>query len=881
MEQTQHREDSERLICCVLLQLDFCLLPSSSAPPVHTSVPLPLYHRNRETFSSNFLFFFLPWWGDNMRRAFAFLIVGVLLLGSLTVSAIHEDEQGSRDWIMHLVGNVQDAAFQVAANPQLIFVASEDGVVGAIDTGAAGALNLTWRLTSSFKPLCVAAAYQAVLSVNAEGVVTVVDPATGSIEVTYSLQTTESPLRVAACAVEGNNAVVATHDGAVLKRFVFSLASEEEAIPVATSTELAGDVSRMYIGGNRLLLSRTADSTEVRNVETLQVEFTAAGIATSVAADGHFTTRDATALHSFPRTGDATDFPCADCGIAVIVDPMSGTSKGVVRIDSNEGTVRVTYASSQLLIPNIGSSSTAYPIAASETEDGDVVVLIKTGAHNLLLASAKEGLLWRRYEGLANAAATAIVEPVGELDHFHFNKEVLLASRFGTLYSIPLLSMGSEVHLITDFSKELVGVLKAASIAQVQVRGLTVRDHGKTAVIFAVYGTTNAYIVVDLVERVIKEVSTAENPILSTPLMEIGADLSVKGSLPRSPMFTYVSHSSTGLIEGYSVDQNAGARPTWVLHMPSSIVAHASGSEPLRRADIVNNMHVFPNISGKELLEEVRHTYPMRNVIAVAHYEPAVDELPTLVVTAIDVVTGSVLATTRHANVEGDVKMVIVEHSIIYYFLDAKKMRYCFGVWELFEDENSPVVSKSAVATIPQIITSFFVSTKREFSSRATRPPIVAVSTLGAFGGPLADLGVTTSYNAIARKSLVLVFKTGRVVVVEVMRLLAGGQMPMPNVRDRKISHVILPSLLFASHKYRLALPQKVTTEPTGLESSCHVVVTGLDLFYVRSSSGKPFDVLNSDFNKPLLITLVCGFAALSIVVRYFVSRKAINILWQ
>lgn len=815
-------------------------------------------------------------------RALAVLLVGAVLLGSLHTSAIHEDEQGSRDWIMHLVGNVQDAAVQVAVNPQLLYVASEDGAVAAIDVGPAGALNLTWRLTSTAKPLCVAAAYQAVLTVNAAGVATVLDPATGGIEVTYALRTVDAPLRAAACAIAGSSAVVITHDGAVLKRFAFSLASEDETIAVAASAELQADISKMYLAGQTLLLNSAAsDSAEVRNAETLQAERTVAGIATSIAADGHFTTRDGAALHSFPREGDAVDFACADCGIAVVVDTETGESRGVVRVETGADTMRIAYPGSELSIPNIGSSSTAYPIAAYEGEDGDVVVLIKTGAHNLLLVSAKYGLVWRRFEGLANAAASAIVEPMAELDHFHFNKDVLLASRFGTLYSIPVLSMGAEVRPIVDFSKELVQAVQASSIAQVQVRGLAVRDHGNTAVIFAVHGTTNAYVVVDLVDRQIKEVVTSNNAILSTPLLEVEADLSVKGSLPRSTVYTYVSHGTQGLIEGYSVDAKAGARATWVVQMPSSIIAHASGSEPPRRTDIVNNMHVYPNISGKEAVEEVRHTYPMRNVIAVAHYEPVEDELPTLVITAIDVVTGSVLATTRHANVEGEVKMVIVEHSIIYYFLDAKKMRYCFGVWELFEDENSPVVTKSAGATIPQIIASFFVNTKREFSSRVTRPPIVAVSTLGAFGGPLADMSVTTSYNAIARKSLVLAFKTGRVVVVEVMRLLAGGQMPMPNVKDRQISHVIMPSLLFASHKYRLALPQKITTEPTGLESSCHVVVSGLDLFYVRSSSGKPFDLLNSDFNKPLLVTLVCGFAALSIVVRYFVSRKAVNSAWQ
>ncbi|CAJ1992779.1 Alpha/beta hydrolase family [Leishmania donovani] len=815
-----------------------------------------------------------------MLRAIPLVCVAAVLLTCLPVAAIHEDEQGLRDWIMHLVGNVQDSAAQVATNPQLLYVASEDGAVAAIAVGAYGGLNLTWRQISSATPLCVAAGPQAVLTVNNAGVATLMSPTTGSIEVTYALQTVTTTLQAAACSVVSGKAVVVTYDGATLKRFEFSTASEEQSIPVAAYASASVEVSKMYVAGSVLLVNHGSDSADVLRLDNLAKERSVAGMATSIAADGHFTTRDAATVRSFPTNGAASEVACSDCGIAVVRNAHTGEPTGVVRVETQVDMLRITYPNSVVTIPNICSSITAYPLLAFEKDDGDVIVLIKTGAHNLLLVSAAEGLVWRRFEALANVAAAAIVEPMEALDHFHFNKNILLVSRFGTLYSIPIAGMGAQVDYIKDFSQELAAAMKAPSMAKVQVRELAVRDDGRTAVVHAESGATSGHILIDLAERMVTSVTTCENAVLSTPELEVAADLSVRGSLSHGVFYTYASHAESGTIEGYSVSAAAGARPTWVVQMPSAIVAHAAGSEP-RRTDVVNNLRVYPNISGREMVEEVRRTYPMRNVIAVAHYEPSEEELPSLVITAIDVVTGSILATTRHANVEGDVKMVIVEHAIVYYYLDAKKMRYCFGVWELFEDENSPVVFKTAGATIPQIIASFFVNTKREFSSRATRPPIVVVSTLGSFGGPLADMGVTTSYNAIARKSLVLAYATGRVVVVELRHLLAGNQMPLPGAKDRQMSHLLLPSFLFASHKYRVAFPRKITTEPTLLESSCHVVVSGLDLFYVRSSSGKPFDLLNSDFNKPLLITLVCGFAVLSVMARYFVNRKALNSAWQ
>ncbi|KAG5468464.1 hypothetical protein LSCM1_02444 [Leishmania martiniquensis] len=815
-----------------------------------------------------------------MRRAFALVCVAAVMLVGLPVTAIHEDEQGLRDWIMRLVGNVQDAAVQVMEPPQLLYVASEDGAVAAIDIGAYGGLNLTWRHTSSATPLCVAAGPQAVLTVNSVGVATVLDPKTGSIEVTYPLDTATSTLQAAACSVSGDRALVVAYDGVHLMRFEFSMASEEQSIPAAAQARASGAISKMYLGSTMLIVNHGADSVDVLRLDTLAKERSVAGIATSISADGHFTTRDSATLRSFPTVGAASEFSCADCGIAVVRKSQSGDFSGVVRVEAQGDTLRIAFPNSDVNIPNMGSGITAYPLLAFEKEEKNVVVLIKTGAHNLLLVSASEGLVWCRFEALAKVAAAAIVDPIGALDHFHFNKNVLLASRYGTLYSIPIASMGAQVDFVKDFSQQLVAALKAPSMAKVQVRGLYVRDDGRTAVVSAAFGATTGHVVIDLAERTITSLSTCENAILSTPVLEVAANLSVKASLPRGAVYTYISHAASGMMEGYIVSTEAGARPTWVLQMPSPIVAHATGSEP-RRTDLVNNLRVYPNISGQESVEEVRRTYPMRNVIAVAHYEPSEEELPSLVITAVDAVTGSILATARHPNVEGDVKMVIVEHTIVYYYLDAKRMRYCFGIWELFEEESAPVVSKAAGATIPQIIASFFSNTKREFSSRATRPPIVAVSTLGAFGGPLVDMGVTTSYNAIARKSLVLAYATGRVAVVELRQLLAGNQMPMPNAKGRHLSHVLIPSFLYASHKYRIAFPRTITTEPTLLESSCHVLVSGLDLFYVRSSSGKPFDLLNSDFNKPLLIALVCGFAALSVVARYFVNRKVLNSAWQ
>lgn len=811
---------------------------------------------------------------------FSVVLVALVLFGC-TATAIHEDEQGLHDWIHRFVGNVNGAAVHASTLPEHLYVSSVDGAVAAIDIGPHGGADLTWRVMSSHTPLCITATSLAVVTVNDIGVVSLQDPKTGSVEILYQLEGVSSLLVAAACTASEDAVNVVVHDGISLRSYRLSLTSEEEVVPLIKTARVEPGVSQLSLGGGRLLVGRSTATTEVYTFDTLEKVSAVRGAVTSVANAGEYTT-SAPSFVLFSAAVDEAPVEkrCDHCSEVIVKNPQTNELTGVVTVRGTKDAVVLSFNDAEVKIPSPESASAPSVLLAFNDGKGDVLVLVKTGSTNLLLVSLENGLVWQRHEALANSPATKLMDPLTALDHFHFNKIVVMASRYGPLYTIPLSQMGAKMEMVADISVQLAAELGIPSMKDVVIERLDPVS-SSSVVVQAKYKTTTAFVQVSLATKEIESVSSLQDAILATPHLQITKDMSVAGLTHQGMTYTYVSHAAAGVMQGYVVSSaSPAAKSTWTLRFPSSLVAHASGDDA-RRTAVVNNIHIYPNNTGKERVEEVRHMYPTRNVVAVAHYEPSEEELPSLVVTAIDVITGSILATTRHPNVEGAVKMVIVEHAIIYHFLDAKKMRYCFGVWELFEDENGAVTTKSAGATLPQIIASFFVNTDRTFSSRASRPPTVVATTLGAFGGPLADMGVTTSSNAIARKSIVLAFQTGRVAVVEALRFFSGGQMPMPDNKEKQLTHVLIPSILYATHKYRIASPQRITTEPTELESSCHVVVSGLDLFYVRSSSGKPFDLLNSDFNKSLLITLVCGFAAVSIVVRYFVTRKNLVAAWK
>ncbi|CAD2214777.1 hypothetical protein AGDE_03616 [Angomonas deanei] len=504
--------------------------------------------------------------------------------------------------------------------------------------------------------------------------------------------------------------------------------------------------------------------------------------------------------------------------------------------------------------------------------------LVKGGNLHLYLLST-EKLIWERKEGLSNPSAVVIVDPLKDADHFHFNMHVLAVSRSGVLYSIPLQDMGASVKVISDFSAEIPKVTGGVPVLLHHFEHIALKD--EVAYITSTYDNNGKKLFcttkVNLKTNELTGFETFPDALAVSPTHSISNQLEVFGE-KLEEMYFYVVDEKSGDVKGFKVVGDK-AEPAWTVKLRHPIVSHAKGTH--ERSHFVNSLHVFPNRTGEEPVEEVRHRYPTHNVIALTHYEVLEGELPALVVTAIDAITGSVLGTVRHKSVEGDVRIVVVENNIVYYFMDAEKMRYLIGVWELFEEETGGIVRKSTGASPPQVIASFFSNNDRTYSSKTLKPPVIVPSTLGVQGGPLAAMGVTTSVNGIARKNIVLVFESGRVALVELRFLLSGGQMPFPTDKDRQITHVIIPSILLASHRYRLASPTGVVSEPTHLESSCHLVVSGLDLFYVRASSGKPFDLLNPDFNKSLLISLVCGFAFLSFVARYFVTRAKVNSKWK
>lgn len=72
-----------------------------------------------------------------------------------------------------------------------------------------------------------------------------------------------------------------------------------------------------------------------------------------------------------------------------------------------------------------------------------------------------------------------------------------------------------------------------------------------------------------------------------------------------------------------------------------------------------------------------------------------------------------------------------------------------------------------------------------------------------------------------------------------------------------------------------------IFTAPSGLESTCLVIVYGLDIFVTRVSPSKTFDLLKEDFDYFVISIVLIGLLTASYITKYLSSRKALKQAWK
>lgn len=844
------------------------------------------------------------------------LVLIAVIAAVVIQGLLHEDEVGNRDWRLAGVGRVEHAAFVNTPTTKQIMVCSKEGVVAALSTLDKGTIR--WRQILGEAQVCLAANALTTVVLSKRGVGHVFDTVSGSMVTSFSvdLAGAGSP-SVSDCFLDRKTNLlhVVGFAGSVVQHYAFktddSETTESGPVPVTRSiTTTSAVTSAKLAGAVNIWIERNGTGVDVWSID--QGKLTATDTlgwleATSAAGDAFLSFyKDGTSPKDIDA-GHMLRIMSAENGIVKAIDGKKGTSCKECRTAlavmdaappaSATGDVVITIREDpQSFFLHVASKrfTVAYPgyypprvIAARQTAK-KADVLLRAGNNHLLYVTVSMDetvgvISWERFEGITSPAQVRIARldeksllTQSNDDLFGFSVDTVLLSTYGTLYRVPVAAKGKEVIVVADVSAALRGALNTAYACHAQYKDMTIDDNDIATIVAEHDGLT----VVMKVELLTGLFTFTSSPVpaatfqtaqlvldSSNKKVSMGSD----DANTNADQYFYRLDRANGKLLGLRMARGTHvATPTWEVSVGGGIIASAA---PKDRLSVLTTEHlrVFPNASK---INEVRRKYPTQNIVSVATQNTE-DDLLTIFV--VDTITGAILATTQHRDARGPVHMAIVEHVIVYHFMNVDRMRYALGVLELFERDDV-VVSDATAASPAQAIASFFVS-RKTFSSLTARPPVVASMVLAFPGGALSALGSTTSYLGINRKQLVFAMADGHVHTVELRAVCFGGQ-ANPQKPEEVYQHVILPSQNIVSHVSEVAQARMVTSTPTELESSSHVVVAGLDLFYTRVSAGKAYDMLNDDFNHKGLI-LVCGaMGVLSIVARFMAGRKALKNAW-
>jgi hypothetical protein len=237
---------------------------------------------------------------------------------------------------------------------------------------------------------------------------------------------------------------------------------------------------------------------------------------------------------------------------------------------------------------------------------------------------------------------------------------------------------------------------------------------------------------------------------------------------------------------------------------------------------------------------------------------------PSVVLYLVDGVTGAVLSQMVHPNAAGPVTLLLVEHFVLYHYLNTKTSRYQLGVWQLFEDATD-----AAAHTVAQGLLNLLTGHQPPVRSAFSMPPPAVTRNAYAYPSGLKALGTTVTTKGITPKLVLAGTPTGQVV-----------GLPLSSLEAAPTHYVPIPPTAILTYNRTVHRLRSIRTAPTTLESSSHLLAVGLDLFYTRVAPSKPYDLLGSDFAYlPLMATISVLFIA-TVAARWFSRRKVLALAW-
>ncbi|XP_076263953.1 ER membrane protein complex subunit 1 [Rhynchophorus ferrugineus] len=326
-----------------------------------------------------------------------------------------------------------------------------------------------------------------------------------------------------------------------------------------------------------------------------------------------------------------------------------------------------------------------------------------------------------------------------------------------------------------------------------------------------------------------------------------------------STMFLYVADTENSRLSGYtlkySTEDSLQVTPSWNVDLaPSKLIAVSA--KPA-------NEHVHSQ--GKVLYDRsVFYKYVNPNLLAVATMTSDPIYNSVLSVYLIDGVTGLIIYGTSHKKARGPIHLVHSENWLVYTFFNERFRRNEVVALELYEghwQNNNIAFSSFALSQLPQV------------QSQAYILPSIPQT-----------MAVTLTERGITNKFLIIALTTGAIIEIPWM-FLQPRFTNMPCGPEEScipyMPEIPLHSEATINYNQTLSRIHGIEVAPARLESTSHVLIHGLDIFYTRVAPSKTFDVLKEDFDHVLIVLVLTGLIVATLATKKLAARKALKQAWK
>ncbi|XP_030246797.1 ER membrane protein complex subunit 1 isoform X2 [Drosophila navojoa] len=329
-------------------------------------------------------------------------------------------------------------------------------------------------------------------------------------------------------------------------------------------------------------------------------------------------------------------------------------------------------------------------------------------------------------------------------------------------------------------------------------------------------------------------------------------------------MYLYTADLKTAELEGYYVKYAGGelsALPIWNVrlggHNSEQQIISVASKNP------IEHVHSQGRVLGDR---SVLYKYINPNLVAFVTQAPDATHKSVLNLYLIDVVSGSVIFSMTHRKVRAPLHIVHSENWLAYSYFNDKVRRTEITTIELYEGSaqaNNSVWSSLQAPSMPLVERQSYII-----------PTIVE-----AMRETITERGITNKHVLIG---------TASGGIVEMPWHLLDPRRPISSTTQGReegaipyIPELPLPTENYINYNQTVARLRNIYTAPSGLESTCLVVATGLDIFVTRVAPSKTFDLLKEDFDYILISIVLVVLTSGSLIVRHLASRKLLKQAWK